>query len=473
MADDPQTEARTGGMIALVPTAEDAQRLAVDSGDDPDQLHLTLVYLGDDVTGWDENTVDQLTADLDQTTTDLGGPLAARVMGHALFNPDHGPNGDQDPCAVYLVGDTAKVGPLRDSVLEMLGRHELPVAEQHTPYLPHITGGYGIDPTVLAEAGPVTFDRLRLALGEQEIDVPLGEPFGELGEDEVEVKTADMSRPRRKRRQRRQPETKAGRPAGIEVKIASPDPRAARLRAYWAHGEGLRKWFRGVGIAGNFRRLRRQLAQYVQGERILNGLTANIFHEATGQWPGRRGNKSLQVAAEFKSLWDDDPEVVVDDTEAEMCAGIEEWGTEFHDRADDVADPDGDDPDTDPAETPVDAASATETAAVEAKAATSVGLVTIPAADLPELLFPDDDVIVPDELDEADRLMVDVDAAILAGDALVTADGEEEDGGEEWTEVAARDRQYQLGADAVLTPVDDDENRRLYADVHASHMMPR
>lgn len=517
MADDP----RTAGMIALVPTVEDAERLAVQGGDDPDALHLTLVYLGDDVTDWDDNQVDQLTADLDSATTALGGPLSARVMGHALFNPDGGPDGDMDPAAVYLVGDTSEVGPLRDSVLELLARHELPVAEQHTPFLPHVTGGYKLDTSVLSEPGPVTFDRLRIALGDQEIDVPIGEPLTELDDDyqpptpipvdEVEVK-GDVAATRRHKLAeqghtlRKEDENypignlsdldnaiqawgrakESDRPAlkrhllkearrlnasketlarirnlgssskelplaGVETKVASPDPRAARLRAYWAHGKGLAKWFRGLGVPGNFRRLRRLLAKYVHGERILNGLTANIYHEATGTWPGRRGNKALPFAEfGFKSLWDDDPEVVADDGEQAMCMGIDEWGQEFLDRADDVADPDGE-PDGEQDAAPVGAG-------VEEKAAPPVGLVTIPAADLPPDLFPDD--YLDDDPDDVDRLMLDVDAAILAADRLVAADGDGNPDDEPWTEVAARDRRYVLGADAVLEPVDDDNDRR-------------
>lgn len=520
MADD----ARTGGMIALVPTPEDADRLAVDGGEAPDDLHLTLVYLGDDVTGWTEDVVDKLTADLDDATTGLGGLVAARVIGPAQFNADGGPNGDMDPCAVYLVSDTNKVGPLRDAVMELLERHSLPVPEQHTPFLPHITGGYNIDPSALAPAGPVTFDRLRLALGEQEIDIPLGEPLGEISEDDtsmVEAKAANMSAGRRRKLAKqghtlrkedenypignlgdlanavrawgrakpgdrpalkrhllaearrlnapkatvdriRQLETKSARLAGVELKVASPDPRAARLRAYWAHGKGLKKWFRGLKVAGNFRRLRRHLAKYVQGKRILNGLTANIYHEATGQWPGRRGNKSLPVVPEFKSLWDDDPEIVHDDHEAAMCDGIDEWGSEFLDRADDVADPDGYPDDVDGGDggdgggQADEIAPAGDPAGGETKAAPPVGLVTIPAADLPEMLFPDDHTViypgqdVLDDDDGVDQLMLDADAAILAADLLVTDDDEPEP----WTEVAARSRRYQLDGDAVLRPVD-------------------
>lgn len=443
MADTP----RTAGMIALIPTTEDAHRLAVAGGEDPDDLHLTLVYLGDDVTDWDDEVVDQLTTDLDEATTALGGRLAARVMGHAAFNPDGGPDADRDPCAVYLVGDTNQVGPLRDSVLELLARHKLPIATQHDPYLPHVTAGDNLDAAGLAGAGPIQFDRLRLALGDQEIDVPLGEALAELEEKSVPVRPAPRL-PARRHAAGRATESRR-----VEVKVASPDPRAARLRAYWAHGKGLKKWFRGLDVAGNFRRLRRALATKHVPARMLDGLTANIYHEATGQWPGRRASKTLPHVVEHKSLWDfDDPDAdMPDEVELALCEGIDEWGTEFLDR-DDIADPDGDTP-GEPAAAEIGA----ETSAEIKAAGPALGMVTIPAADLDPDLMPGLLEVLGAEPDPrgVDQLMLDVDAAILAADQFLLAEETTDEDDESWVDVASRDRAYQVGADGVLAPVDD------------------
>ena len=38
----------SGAMIALMPTPEDAERLAIEGGEDAEQLHVTLYFLGDD-----------------------------------------------------------------------------------------------------------------------------------------------------------------------------------------------------------------------------------------------------------------------------------------------------------------------------------------------------------------------------------------------------------------------------------------
>ena len=53
MARDPEADGpMTSGMVALIPTTEDAARLALAGGEAPERLHVTLAYLGDDVTTW-------------------------------------------------------------------------------------------------------------------------------------------------------------------------------------------------------------------------------------------------------------------------------------------------------------------------------------------------------------------------------------------------------------------------------------
>lgn len=79
--------------------------------------------------------------------------------------------------------------------------------------------------------------------------------------------------------------------AWAELKYASPDPNAAKLRNYWAHEpEGRAKW--RPGTPGDFDRLVRQLRKYVKNPQVLKGLAANIHKLATGTWPGRNAHKS-------------------------------------------------------------------------------------------------------------------------------------------------------------------------------------
>lgn len=463
----------TGGMLALVP--DNTDQLAVDGGEPVAELHLTLLFLGEDVTSWDEGQADQL-RELVKASAPALDAVDARVIGHGQFNPDGGPDGDRDPCAVYLVGDAPNLDPLRAWATWVTSTHDnYPTPpEQFTPFIPHITAGYGTDPAALSFTGPIRFSTLRLALAGDVLDVPLGDTevpvitetkSGEItftppasvievaailpgpiarvvtegkalnsrGVDwvaehcgdagvawaaemrervgEIEVKRADMNmgktaggdrpkldslkdlddaidahdglpdeeKPVSKKRLKdaakrlgadHHTHERVGRlnPAAIddgtgckdaaedvetsdlsteaEVKIASPDPRAARLRNMWAHDPKLTKKWR-PGTPGDSKRLRRHLAKYVKTPKILNGLTANIHKLATGEWPGKkahtgRGNvgKALQVAT--KSIdWDGveykEAALFTDADIAALHAGIEDWGQIFDDPS--AADP--------------------------------------------------------------------------------------------------------------------------------------
>lgn len=165
--DGEDTGGYTGGMIALIPSDDDAQQLAVDGGDDPDSMHLTLIYLGDDVSDWDDAQRAQVMAAAQQTAATLG-PVQSRAFGHAQFNPDGGDDGSRDPCAVYLIGDTDQLGPARDALASTTDQ------DQHTPFVPHVTAGTGVNASDLSYTGPVTFDRMRVAIGDDTTDIPLG-----------------------------------------------------------------------------------------------------------------------------------------------------------------------------------------------------------------------------------------------------------------------------------------------------------
>lgn len=348
MADEQQT----GGMIALIPRAEDAEAMAVRGGDKPEELHVTLCYLGDDVTKMTaemQNRIASLVADVAARCT----AIEARTFATAVFNPD-GFEG-RDPCAVYLVGGSRDFGELRSATIACAGD-----VEQHEPFIPHITIGWGLRPEKLGPVGPVVFDRIRLALADRIYDFPLGEEkallmeffefkkkftaadggFGKKpaeGDTQPKIQNeADLKAACATWRKSKSPKLKshiiaragalklkdslpkditansfgekknlsdAALAVLIEAKVMSPSPNAAKLREYWAHGEGVKKW--RPGTPGDFKRLRRHLAKYVQDPHILDGLTANIHKLATGEWPGRgaHGKKDLPVitAEEFKA----------------------------------------------------------------------------------------------------------------------------------------------------------------------------
>src|ERR687887_1744998 len=175
-----EDDAFGGGMIALVPSEADRQRLALADGEDPDELHLTLTYLGPDA----EQLTEPTRVALEEAARGAAAgtaPIDARVFGHATFNPDG--FADQEPCAVYLIGDTTALDGLRAIF------NPYAAAEQHAPYVPHVTAGYGKQAGDLSYTGPITFDAVRLALGADNTVIPLTGSTQEKGLSVSDVET--------------------------------------------------------------------------------------------------------------------------------------------------------------------------------------------------------------------------------------------------------------------------------------------
>ncbi|MDI9914367.1 hypothetical protein [Rhodococcus sp. IEGM 1379] len=181
-------EQHSGAMVALVPSAEDCARLAIDGYEPPDVLHTTLVFLGD-AAAWSPEQRDHL-------ELALGGiglvPMTGTVWGHAQFNPD----GD-DPCAVYLA-EAEGITSLQSAVmgaLEEAGNYDL-VPTQHECFVPHITAGYNLDVDKLSETGPIRYDRLRLSFADTDVrDIPLDTITAALVASAVVYDAADFTIP--------------------------------------------------------------------------------------------------------------------------------------------------------------------------------------------------------------------------------------------------------------------------------------
>lgn len=167
----------TGAMVALIPA--DPDMLEVPDGEPADQLHCTLLFLGE-ATDLDADT----RAGILQTVQDIADStpeVTADGFGLAVFNP-YG----EDPCLVLLLSG-AELADLHETVAEDVEAS----AEQHRPWIPHITLAYTSDDSMISDlldrCGPVVFDRLRVAFADEVTDFPL------LGtsEDEVEDETVE------------------------------------------------------------------------------------------------------------------------------------------------------------------------------------------------------------------------------------------------------------------------------------------
>ena len=164
-------DVHTGAMIALVPTEEDARRLALDGFEEPDQLHVTFVYLGD-AADFDEHERGEIVDVVRRHATE---PVTARAFSVNIFNPDQ-----EETALVLGVGNAggSELEAMRTGIFnEVRADHD--IADNHSPWVPHLTLAYSEHPHELLQqaidrVGPVTFDRVRVAFGGENTDVPLG-----------------------------------------------------------------------------------------------------------------------------------------------------------------------------------------------------------------------------------------------------------------------------------------------------------
>lgn len=164
---DAEQPDETGGLIALYPRAGDAQTLAIPGGEPVDYLHLSLVYLGDDIGGLAE---DELQKALRNLAVAHPHPITAHVFGHAIFDLNEGPF---DNAVVYLVGDSPDLAPFRQQALKS-SEHLVPTPAQHEPWVAHVTASYGPSDAVLTYTGDIVFDRIGLSSGGHTTYFPLG-----------------------------------------------------------------------------------------------------------------------------------------------------------------------------------------------------------------------------------------------------------------------------------------------------------
>lgn len=159
-AADDQPDFSTGMMVALPIPSDLAAELAHPKGLPPDQLHVTLGYMGDS-TETDVPDLTRLHADLG-TIAARYLPLAGQLGGIGSFPP--GPDGTP----VYVPVDVPGVHRLAADVQRALHDNGLPAREDHG-FTPHMTLRYHTDDTPPPDEPlppkPVTFDRMVMEIG--------------------------------------------------------------------------------------------------------------------------------------------------------------------------------------------------------------------------------------------------------------------------------------------------------------------
>ena len=274
---------QTGAMIALLPTIADQERLAVPGGEDEEELHLTLFYLGEAA---------KITPDVRDTIVRMMGHLARQIpivdadgFAISLFNPE-APG--KDTCVV-LGCSSEELATVHKRVVADIsdGIDMWRAPDQHAPWIPHITLAYSNDSSLPSQltnrTGPLRFDVLRVAFAGEVTDFPLYDGT-------VQVSTANESYG---------VDTSLVSAGGKESDVNKPGG-GHNLRNYWVKGPGAAKI--GWGTDGSFARCVAQLGKHVKNPQ---GLCAEYHKAATGEWPAEKGVESaVEIAVTAASAAD-------------------------------------------------------------------------------------------------------------------------------------------------------------------------
>ena len=256
--DGDEDDEPTGAMVALIPTPDDAARLVVDGGETADQLHLTLAYLGD-ASDLDASTQQDL---IDAVSTAVNGMPVVDADIFSVAGYNLGDDTDRDACLVYQLS-----GDLLAAVQEALDDALDGIDQSQEPWFAHITALWSDDlgrlPDLVANMGPVSFDRVRIAVAGQTVDIPL------IDDPQPDPDMVDY-----------------GDPTGGVYAANAPGGNTDRLKKYWLAGPGLAKW---ADKPHPWTALYKQLLKYIKSPDEAKRTASQWYREHFGRMPNQTG----------------------------------------------------------------------------------------------------------------------------------------------------------------------------------------
>lgn len=162
----------TGLMVAVFLPADVAAEYALPGGEEPDDLHVTLAFLGKtgDYSGSVQTLKDKLVTALTGVARNTP-PVRASLSGTGQFGPD-------SKNAFYYSVDAASFPELRRLVVASATAAGFKVATDHgfTPHctIKYLADGEGQPRTPLEKETPFTFSHLTVSVAGQNIDIPFG-----------------------------------------------------------------------------------------------------------------------------------------------------------------------------------------------------------------------------------------------------------------------------------------------------------
>lgn len=156
-----------GVMVAFFVPPVEAQQIALENGQAPEELHLTLAYLGE---GKEVGALDKLPA-LVQEWAAEHPPVTGLINGVGRFNKTQ----DDGTCPVYASFDSPELPAWRQSLVEHLVAHGYTPRMDHG-FIPHITLAYSDKDAPIAAnlpRSPLTFDEISVSIVGERQDFPL------------------------------------------------------------------------------------------------------------------------------------------------------------------------------------------------------------------------------------------------------------------------------------------------------------
>jgi 2'-5' RNA ligase len=265
-------EVHTGAMIALLPTIADQARLAVPGGEDEEELHLTLMYLGD-AAKIPPTQREAIIMALRETSQRRIPIVDAEGFAVSVFNPE---DPEKDTCVVLQCSGPELATVYRE-VRDLVGFSDN-IPDQHVPWIPHVTLAYTSDSSMVSQltdrTGPIRFDVIRVVFGEEATDFPLYDgtaSFDSVEEDTPMVADAQVH--------------------GVDVTLAGGKESdvnrkggSHNLLNHWVHGPGAAEI--GWGTDGAMERCIAKLGKYVKNP---GGLCNEYHQKATGEAPTKKG----------------------------------------------------------------------------------------------------------------------------------------------------------------------------------------
>lgn len=243
-----------GGMIALIPSDADLNRLALNGEEPRDDLHLTLWYLGDEPLDAQQRE-DVLRHTV--TAVEEWNPVGGDAFGFALWNPN-----SEHPAWVLNVGDpsdensddgSSDLAKIRGEIWQQVSE-DFVFPQQHTPWQPHVCIAYSsadLGDELRQRLGIIDFDKVRVAYGRDVYDIEL---TGGVKFDFPIVAAGDRN----------------------------------KLKNYWTKDpRGLAKW---VDHAHPWTELYGHLKKHMPDE-MAKRVASEWYHEVKGHWPNEGKGK--------------------------------------------------------------------------------------------------------------------------------------------------------------------------------------